>query len=135
MKTRLHWYLGVAAIVLGFTFEETKAADIKGVVTGPKGPESRRVGDRRDDRPADEIREGGGDRRQGPLPHPRAAERELRRLGQRLRLDRFSQGKDFRRKDTESKGKTGEEREGSGRVLPRDVLVFDAQDSRKERVP
>jgi hypothetical protein len=40
MKTRLHWCLGVAAVVLAFTFEDTKAADIKGVVTGPKGPEA-----------------------------------------------------------------------------------------------
>src|SRR5258708_12824104 len=40
MKTGLHWYLGAAVVVLGFTFEEAKAADIKGVVTGPKGPEA-----------------------------------------------------------------------------------------------
>src|SRR5258707_11696116 len=40
MKTGLRWYLGAAVVVLGFTFEEAKAADIKGVVTGPKGPEA-----------------------------------------------------------------------------------------------
>ena len=40
MSTRLHWYLGFAAVVLGFAFEDVKAADIKGVVTGPKGPEA-----------------------------------------------------------------------------------------------
>jgi hypothetical protein len=40
MKTARHWYLGVAAVVLGFTFAEARAADIKGVVTGPKGPEA-----------------------------------------------------------------------------------------------
>src|SRR5258708_6430649 len=40
MKAGLHWYLGAAVVVLGFTFEEAKAADIKGVVTGPKGPEA-----------------------------------------------------------------------------------------------
>src|SRR5258708_29812513 len=39
MKAGLHWYLGAAVVVLGFTFEEAKAADIKGVVTGPEGPE------------------------------------------------------------------------------------------------
>src|SRR6266568_6418167 len=40
MKTNQHWYLGAAAVVLGFTFEAANAADIKGVVTGPKGPEA-----------------------------------------------------------------------------------------------
>src|SRR5258708_16482950 len=40
MKTGLRWYLGAAVVVLGFTFEEAKAAEIKGVVTGPKGPEA-----------------------------------------------------------------------------------------------
>src|SRR4030088_2757351 len=40
MSTTLHWYLGVAAVVFGFAFEETRAADIKGVVNGPKGPEA-----------------------------------------------------------------------------------------------
>jgi hypothetical protein len=39
MKTALHWYLGVAAVVLGFAFE-TQAADIQGTVSGPKGPEA-----------------------------------------------------------------------------------------------
>src|SRR4030088_1268630 len=40
MSTTLHWYLGVAAVVFGFAFEETRAADIKGVVAGPQGPEA-----------------------------------------------------------------------------------------------
>jgi hypothetical protein len=40
MSTKLHWYLGFAAVVLGFAFEDAKAADIKGVVKGPKGPEA-----------------------------------------------------------------------------------------------
>jgi hypothetical protein len=40
MDTRLNRYLSVLAVVLGFAFAEANAADIKGVVTGPKGPEA-----------------------------------------------------------------------------------------------
>jgi hypothetical protein len=39
MNTR-YWYFGAAAVVLSFAFAETQAADIKGVVNGPKGPEA-----------------------------------------------------------------------------------------------
>ena len=55
---------------------------------------SGRLGDRGDDRPPDEIRQDGRDRRQRPLPHPRSSEGHLQRLGARLRARRFAQGAD-----------------------------------------
>ena len=48
---------------------------------------SRRVGDRRNHRPADAADQERGDRRSGPLPHPRSAEGELRGVRARLRRD------------------------------------------------
>jgi hypothetical protein len=40
MNSRTHGYLGVAVIAFGLSFHETEAADIRGAVTGPNGPEA-----------------------------------------------------------------------------------------------
>ena len=48
------------------------------------GARGRRLGHRRDDRPADAVRPHRRHRRAGALPHPRSAEGQLQRLGARL---------------------------------------------------
>ena len=66
--------------------------DIGGVVTGPERAGSRRLGHRRDDRPADQVRPHRRHRRPGPLRHPRSAEGQLQGLGARLWPRRFAEG-------------------------------------------
>ena len=93
-----------------------------------EGCRSRRVGHRRDDGPADEVREDRRDRRAGPLPHPRSPESEVRGVGPRLWARRFAQGvRDARAgPQPESRGRAHARR--SGAVLPGGVLVCDAED-------
>ncbi len=96
---------------------------------------SRGLGHRRDDRPADQVRQGRGDRRQGPLPDSGTAGSELHRLGAGLWARRLSQDKNDRGQDGEPEGDRRALREGSGRVLPRHVLVLHAEHSREGPVP
>ena len=106
MNTKQFLLLGVAALAIGafLTMPPTpssaqKAAtvaidgdDIGGVVTQRQRAGGRRLGDRRDDRPADQVREDGRDRRSGPLRPARSAESQLSGLGARLRPRRLGQG-------------------------------------------
>ena len=57
------------------------ATDLGGVVDRAERAGSRRLGDRGDDRPADQVREDRGDRRSRPLRDSRAAEGELQACG------------------------------------------------------
>ena len=99
----------------------------------PGRARSRRVGDRGDDRTADEIRQDGRDRRPGALRHPRpAAERELQRLGARLRAGGFAQAAREARPAAQSHGGAGAERGGGGALLSGDLLVHDDEDSAGE---
>ena len=59
----------------------------------------RRLGDRRDHRSADQIRQDRRDRRSGPLCDPRSAEGQLQRLGARLWPGRFAEGAGRARQD------------------------------------
>ena len=62
-------------------------------------PRSRRLGDRGNDRPADEIREDRRHRRSRALRHSRSAPSELQRLGARIRAHRFAEGTRGTRQD------------------------------------
>ncbi len=96
----LRWAIGaaiaafLAACASQLSTQEVSigASDLGGVVTEPQRTGSRRLGDRRDHRPADQVREDGGHRRARALRRSRAAESDLQRLGARLRAGRFAQG-------------------------------------------
>ena len=75
------------------------ANDLGGVVTERQRPGSRRLGDRGDHRPADQVRQDRRHRRSGPLRHSRSAEGELQRLGARLRPGRLAEGRSRARQD------------------------------------
>ena len=110
--------------------------DIGGVVTGPNGPGGRRLGDRRDHRPADPLHQERGDRRSGPLPHPRSAARRT------TRCSRAATACVDSAKVQSEPGKvvnftatTAPTPEGGRRNLSGDLLVFDAEDAGEARVP
>ena len=65
--------------------------DIGGVVTGPEGPGGRRLGDRRDARPAGPLHQERRHRRPRPLRRARSAAGELPGVGARLRPGRQRQ--------------------------------------------
>ena len=71
-------------------------SDLGGVVTGAERAGGRRLGDRRDHRSSDQVRQDRRHRRPGPLRHARSAEGELQRLGARLRARRLAEGRDAR---------------------------------------
>ena len=79
----------------------------------------RRLGDRRNHRSADQIRQDRRHRRSGPLSRPRSAEGELQRLGARLRPGRFAEGRDRARQDGQSDRGAGAERERPRRNIIR----------------
>ena len=62
-----------------------------------EGAGGRRLGDRGDDRPADEVRQDRRHRRSRALSAARSAEGELQRVGARLRAGRFAEGARRRR--------------------------------------
>ena len=89
--------LAIALFFVGGLFcgvagaQKVGAADIGGVVSGPKGPEAGVwVIAETTDLP-DQVRQGRRHRRQGPLPHSRAAQGELHRVGERLRPRRLAE--------------------------------------------
>ena len=93
---------------------------------------SRRLGHRRDDRTADQVRQDGRHRRSGPLRHPRPADRELRGLGARLRARRFAEGARQARPAAQPHRGAGAERARGGALLSGDLLVRDDEDSAGE---
>ena len=89
----------------------------------------RRLGDRRDHRPADPLHQERRHRRPGPLPHPRSAEGELRGVGARLRPRRHRQGPQASRAGSSTSPRAAPTPEGRGRNLSGDLLVLDAEDA------
>ncbi len=100
----------------------------------PERAGSRRLGDRRDPRSADPLRQDGRHRRSGPLCRARSAASEIYRLGARLRPRRFGQGRGRARQAAQSHRRAGAERRGRRAVLSGDLLVFDAENSRRRSV-
>ena len=96
-------------------------------MTSSKGPRSRRLGHRRDHRPADEVRQDRRHRRSRPLPDARSAEGHLQRLGARLRAGRFAEGRGRRPVGRSTSPRTlGANAAGGGAVLPGRLLVVAA---------
>ena len=97
-----------------------------------EGTRGRRLGDRRDDRAADPVRADRRHRRPGPLPDARPAEGEVQRLGARLRPRRFAEGPGrARAAPLEPHRGAGADAPRPRAVLPGDLLVLDAEDSRR----
>ena len=94
-----------------------------------QGPRGRRLGDRRDHRPADPLHPQRRHRRPGPLRHPRPADRELRGVGARLWPRRFAEDARQARPEPRSDGGGGAERGGRRALLSGDLLVRDDEDS------
>ncbi len=140
MKTR-GLYSGVAAIAIAAflaavpvrVYAQTAVAidknDIGGVVTGAKGPGSRRLGHRGNAGPSDPLRQDGRDRRPGPLRRARSARRQIQGVGARLWPHQFGQGRCPAGPAPESHGGCGVERRRCGAVLSGDLLVLDAENS------
>src|SRR5207302_455367 len=74
-----------------------------------EGPGGRRLGDRRDHRPADPLHQERRHRRSGPLRHPRSADRELSGLGAWLRPRRLAEAACQARPESRSDGGGGAE--------------------------
>ena len=72
------------------------------------------VGDRRDERPAHEVRAHRRDRRSGPVPHPGSSEGELQRVGARLRARGLAEVVIDDRADARAQGRAGAERARRG---------------------
>ena len=98
----------------------------------PEWPGSRRVGDRRDDGAADEVRQDGRHRRPGALRDSRPADRQLQRLGARVRARGFAQGACQAGPADQSDRRAGAGRAIGGALLPGDLLVHDDEDSAGE---
>ena len=103
------------------------ATDLGGVVTSAERSGSRRLGDRGDDRPADEVRQDRRDRRSRALPHARSAARRTTACGC------AATGSSIRRRCRRAPGKilnltavVAPSAGRGGRVLPGDLLVLDA---------
>ena len=101
----------------------------------PQGPEAGVWVDRRNHGPADASDQERRHRRPGPLPRPGSAERQLRRLGPRLRPRRFAEDAGGAGQGAESEGGAGAERQGRRRVLPGAVLAVAAAAAAEERLP
>ena len=69
------------------------------------------------------------------LRHAGSSESWIHRVGTRLRARRFAEGSHRARQDRQSDGSAGAEPGCGGAILSGDLLVFDAQDPAKERVP
>ena len=107
MTTKQRLYLSVAAIGMfallagapvqlsAQTAAQTTVAiddnEIGGVVTGANGPEAGVWVIAETTELPTKFAQHRRHRRSGPLPHPRSADRELQRLGARLRSGRFAQ--------------------------------------------
>ena len=104
--------------------------DIGGVVTERERPGSRRLGDRRDPRSSDSVRQDGRHRRSGTLRRTRSAESQLRPLGAWVRAGRFAESESSSRQDSQPQGGRRAERSRGGAILSGDLLVLDAEDSR-----
>ena len=94
-----------------------------------EGTGGRRMGDRGDHRPADQLHQDGRDRRPGPLRHPGSADRQLSGLGAWLWAGGFTEAARQARPDPQSHRGGGAERRRGRALLSRDLLVFDAADS------
>ena len=98
-------------------------------------PRGRRVGHRRNDVAADQVRQDRGYRRRGPVPHSGAAGRDVRRVGARLRPRRFRQGQ---RHAGRRGGPGSDRRPDAGRCrqgVPRQLLVLADRAAPAARVP
>ena len=100
----------------------------------PERPGSRRLGDRRNSRPADPLRQDGRHRRSRPLRRARSAESQIHGLGPRLWPGRFGQGRSRARQAAQSQSGAGGQCRGSRESLSGDLLVFDAENSRRRSV-
>ena len=148
MKTKQALYLGAAVAVLALAATaptELRAQQSRGGRGRrrrhrrrrhrPRRTGSGRVGDRGDAMICHQVRQDGGDRRPGTLRHSRSPEGELHRVGARLRARRFAEGDERARQAREPDRDPGADA-GRGRgILSRHVLVLDAQDSGRERIP
>jgi hypothetical protein len=82
------------------------------------------VGDRRDLRPPDEVRQDRGDRRPGAVPPPGPPAGALRRLGAWVRAGRLAEAAGGARDDARPAGGPRAESARRGGVLPGRVLVL-----------
>src|SRR5947208_10316136 len=64
----------------------------------------------------------------------RSAESELQHLGARLRSQRFAESQSYSWQHREPHGSRSTERSRRGAILSVDLLVFDDEDSRQERI-
>ena len=85
---------------------------------------SGRLGDRRDDRPSDEVRQDRRHRRSRPVSRARSAEGELLGVGPRIWPGRFGEGHGRAGQGGQPDGDRRAGREGRGPVLPGGLLVL-----------
>ena len=100
--------------------------------TAPNGAGSRRLGDRRDHRPADPLHPQRRHRRPGPLCHPRSADRQLPGLGARLWPGRLAEDARQARPAAQPHRGARAERGRGGALLSGDLLVRDDEASAGE---
>ena len=100
------------------------------------GPRSRRLGHRRDEGPADEVREDRRHRRRGPVHAAGTARRELRRVGAGLRPGRFGAARDEAHgRPGHAPGNRRNDSGGSGEGLSRRLLAVADGAAGREPVP
>ncbi len=100
----------------------------------PERSRGRGLGDRRDERPSDEIRQGRRHRRSRAFPHTRSSQGQLQRVGARLRAGRLAQGEQHAGKYPSPDRSARAQRSRGGGILSRHVLVFDDQHPGQERI-
>ncbi len=110
---------------------EIDADDIGGVVTGTKGTRSRRLGDRRDHRPPDQVRQDRRHRRSGPLCAAGSAQSELSGVGSRIWPGGLAEGRGQPGRRAEPEGRDRANRARRGSVLSGRPLV--RADARAEK--
>ena len=93
------------------------------------------LGDRRNHRPANQIRQDRRHRRSGALSGAGSSQGELQCVGSRLRAGGFAEGQSHTGQDPEPEGGRGAGQEGCSRILSRAVLVLFAAGAAQERFP